>query len=278
MPQFTAALILGMFVLLFLIERSIPLRKTKSSLLVRSFVNLSVAGLSFCIAMFIVMPSTLAAVHWTNEKHFGLLPIIDMPLMAQFVVGFLLLDVTFFYWHVANHKIPFFWRFHNVHHIDPDLDVTTAFRFHFGEVFFSTFFRVIQVSIIGCSFEIVALYEIVFQLGTLFQHSNIRLPINIERLLNKIIVTPRMHGIHHSQVTKETNSNFSIVFSFWDTLHRSLGLNIPQSQIEIGIPGYSDADNRLGNVLILPFRKERMYQEKERDMALLPNDRTFLAE
>jgi hypothetical protein len=103
-------------------------------------------------------------------------------------------------------------------------------------------------------------YELVFQANTLFHHSNVRLPIRIERLLNLVLVTPRMHGIHHSQVRDETNSNYSVVFSWWDRLHRTMGLNVPQSDIVIGVPGYSNpADNTLWNDLVLPFRPQRDY-------------------
>jgi sterol desaturase/sphingolipid hydroxylase (fatty acid hydroxylase superfamily) len=170
------------------------------------------------------------------------------------------MDLTFYWWHVANHRIPFLWRFHNVHHIDPDLDVSTAFRFHFGEVALSAGFRAIQVSAIGLSASMFVMYELVFQANTLFHHSNVRLPIRVERLLNLVLVTPRMHGIHHSQIRDETNSNYSVVFSWWDRLHRTLGVNIPQSEIVIGVPAYADpADNSLWNDLLLPFRRQRDY-------------------
>ncbi len=170
------------------------------------------------------------------------------------------MDLAFYYWHIVNHRIPFLWRFHNVHHIDPDLDVSTGFRFHFGEVAMSAVFRVVQVSAIGLSGWAFAVYELVFQANTLFHHSNLRLPIGFERLLNKVLVTPRMHGIHHSQVQRENNSNFGVVFPWWDRVHRTLGLNIAQAEIAIGIAGYSQPDdNELRNALFMPFRKQRDY-------------------
>jgi sterol desaturase/sphingolipid hydroxylase (fatty acid hydroxylase superfamily) len=86
------------------------------------------------------------------------------------------------------------------------------------------------------------------------------LPIRFERLLNKMLVTPRMHGIHHSQVQRENNSNFGVVFPWWDRVHRTLGLNIAQAEIAIGIAGYSQPDdNELRNALFMPFRKQRDY-------------------
>jgi sterol desaturase/sphingolipid hydroxylase (fatty acid hydroxylase superfamily) len=102
------------------------------------------------------------------------------------------MDLTFYYWHLANHRLPFLWRFHNVHHIDPDLDVSTAFRFHFGEITLSAVFSLLQVSLIGPSAWAFAAYQLVFQAEVLFHHCNVRLPVRAERLLNKVLVTPRM--------------------------------------------------------------------------------------
>jgi hypothetical protein len=120
--------------------------------------------------------------------------------------------------------------------------------------------RVGQVVLIGVSPLTFAIYEVVFQMNTLFHHSNVRLPLAVERVLNKVLVTPRMHGVHHSAVREEDNSNFSVVFSWWDRLHRTLRLNIAQSRIVIGIPGYLDpGENRIEGVLALPFLTQRDY-------------------
>lgn len=170
------------------------------------------------------------------------------------------MDLTFYYWHRANHAFSFFWRFHNLHHLDPDLDVLTSFRFHIGEILYSSGFRALQVYLLGISLFIYLAYELVFQCATLFHHSNVRLPITFERALNKIIVTPRMHGIHHSIVKDETNSNYSVIFRWWDLMHRTLRLNVNQSDVVIGVPAYCNPeDNKFLNLIVLPFRKQREY-------------------
>jgi sterol desaturase/sphingolipid hydroxylase (fatty acid hydroxylase superfamily) len=257
---YTPVIVIGVFVLLFTVEKFFPLRESKAGVLARLIVNGSLSALAFLVAMLVVRPSSLTTLKWASAQPFGLMHWLRLPQWAEFGLAFLLLDLSFYYWHIMNHKIPWLWRFHNVHHIDPDLDVSTGFRFHFGEVLLSTLFRVVQVSLIGMSLMTFAIYELVFQTETLFHHSNWRLPIRFERLLNKIVVTPRMHGIHHSQVRGETNSNFSVVFSWWDRLHRTLGLNIPQSRIEIGIAGYaSPDDNKLWRAFTLPFVRQRNY-------------------
>jgi sterol desaturase/sphingolipid hydroxylase (fatty acid hydroxylase superfamily) len=284
--QLTFAIALVVLVaLLFVIERFVALRRSSRPLLGRLLVNIGLSVLAFAVAMVVVRPAALAVLEWAAGKPFGLVHLVPMPVAAQFALSFLLMDLTFYWWHVANHRIPFLWRFHNVHHIDPDLDVSTAFRFHVAEVALSAGFRVVQVGVIGPSAWMFAVYELVFQANTAFHHSNVRLPIRIERLLNLMLVTPRMHGIHHSQVRDEANSNYSVVFSWWDRLHRTLGLNIPQSDLAIGVPGYADpADNRIWTDLLLPFRRQRDYWRQSdgtlvaRERATLPGRRSWLAE
>ena len=284
--QVTVAIALMVLVgLLFVSERFVALRRSSRPLLGRLLVNIGLSVLAFAVAMVVVRPAALAVLEWAEGKPFGLIHMVSMPVAAQFALSFLLMDLTFYWWHVANHRIPFLWRFHNVHHIDPDLDVSTAFRFHVGEVALSAGFRVVQVSAIGPSAWMFAVYELVFQANTAFHHSNVRLPIRIERLLNLMLVTPRMHGIHHSQVRDEANSNYSVVFSWWDRLHRTLGLNIPQSDLAIGVPGYADpADNGLWTGLLLPFRRQRDYWRRSdgspvaRERTPRPGRRSRLAE
>ena len=252
----TLVVVAGLFGLFFVVERFVPLRATKSELLARLIVNLCFSALAFGVAAAIVRPAAQSAMRWAGLQPFGLIHIVPLPAAAQFMVAFLLMDLSFYWWHVLNHRIPVLWRFHNVHHIDPDLDVSTGFRFHFGEVAMSAVFRVVQVALIGISAPAFATYELVFQANTLFHHSNVRLPIRFERLLNKVLVTPRMHGIHHSQVQGETNSNYSVVFPWWDRFHRTLGLNVPQSEIVIGVPGYSThEDRKLVNGLLHALQK-----------------------
>ena len=248
------------FLVLFIAERLAPLRAPRSSLAGRLVVNACVSALALATAYFVVAPAAMAALREVSFRQIGLLQWIALPEPAEVAFGFVLMDLSFYYWHMANHKIPFLWRFHNVHHVDPDLDVSTAFRFHFGEVAFSAVFRVAQIVLIGVTPFTFALYEIFFGLHTLFHHSNVRLPLALERWINKVLVTPRMHGVHHSDVRRENNANYSVVFSLWDRLHRTLRLNIAQTRIVIGVPGYLEpANNVVRNMLVLPFRTQRDY-------------------
>jgi sterol desaturase/sphingolipid hydroxylase (fatty acid hydroxylase superfamily) len=180
----------------------------------------------------------------------------------KFAVAFLLLDYSipgiFF-----CTKFLCWRRFHLVHHTDLDLNITTAFRFHFGELIGSVFYRDAFVLLSGARPIIVLLYEILFEAATQFHHSNWKLPFKLEKGLNKIIVTPRMHGIHHSQVRNETDSNYSVIFSFWDRLHSTARLNVAQDTIVIGVPTYQNAEELTpGYLLKLPFTKIRQWTDE----------------
>jgi sterol desaturase/sphingolipid hydroxylase (fatty acid hydroxylase superfamily) len=248
------------FLILFVLERLFPLRRARSPPGSRLWVNAVVSSLAIAVALTVVRPVATAVLEFVSEKEWSLTTIVSENSAVQAVLAFLLMDLSFYYWHRANHAWPFLWRFHNAHHVDNDLDVSTAVRFHFVEIGLSAAFRALQVTLIGGSPWVFVAYETVFQLNTLFHHSNLRLPIAVECVLILVLVTPRMHGIHHSKRFHETNSNWSSVFSWWDRLHGTLRLNVPQSAIDIGIAGYSlPGDNTVAAVLGMPFRRQRHY-------------------
>ncbi len=253
----------AMYLTLFLVERFFPLRAAVRSLWPRVWVNIVITALAFTMAAITVRPAVSQALGISHEREIGLLALFNLPVAVEFCVALLLFDWSFYWWHLANHRVSLLWRFHSVHHVDPDLDVTTAFRFHAFEIGFSAAFRAGQVVLIGPAAWMCFIYELVFQGNTLFHHSNVKLPLRVERGLNWVFVTPRMHGIHHSYFHRETDSNYSTVFSWWDRLHRSLRLDVRQREIEAGVPGYSlPEDNRPWRLLSMPFRRQRAYWQR----------------
>jgi sterol desaturase/sphingolipid hydroxylase (fatty acid hydroxylase superfamily) len=120
---------------------------------------------------------------------------------------------------VLTHRVPLLWRFHLVHHVDLDLDASTALRFHFGELLFSVPWRAAQVIVIGVSPTSYLVWQGLVFFSILFHHSNVALPIKLERWVVRFVVTPRMHGIHHSVVRGETDANWSSGLALWDWLH-----------------------------------------------------------
>lgn len=254
------AAIAATFMLLFVAERVRPLRSPKRGLRRRLWTNAWTSAGAFVAGRLAVVPAALALARWNQESGVGLLARVSLPFPVAMLVGVVLMDLTFYWWHRANHRVGLLWRFHCAHHVDPDLDTTTSFRFHPGEVLYSTAFRAAQVAVLGVGPMTYVVFETVFQCGTVFHHSNVRLPVRLERWLNKIVVTPRMHGVHHSTVRHETDSNYSVIFSWWDRLSRTIRLNVPQDAVTIGVPAYLEPDdNRVRSVLAMPLQRQRRY-------------------
>jgi sterol desaturase/sphingolipid hydroxylase (fatty acid hydroxylase superfamily) len=252
--------LLALFLFLLFAEYKWSLRRWVQSFFKRLLINIGVAVPTFLVMRLALIPALVAAGYFVQQHHFGLLYLLPLPAWLHSVLAFMLLDYSLYIWHVLSHKIPLLWRFHNVHHTDLDLGVSTAIRFHFGEMFLSGIFRAAAVLLIGAGPVVVLVYEVAFETSVAFHHSNWRLPLWLERRLNYLFVTPRMHGIHHSIVRRETDSNWSNLLNIWDRLHGTLRLDIPQDQITIGVPGYRDAhDLSVTGLLTLPFRRQREY-------------------
>ncbi|MCJ8167179.1 sterol desaturase family protein [Pontibacter sp. E15-1] len=246
---------------LFVLESRRKLRQRTRPKLTRLFENGGVAAAALPALRLVLLPGMYAVAQRANRHRFGLLPRLGLPKWARYAAGFLLLDYTNYLWHVLLHKSDLLWRFHNVHHIDLDLDLSTAWRFHIGENIASLPYRGAAVVLIGVPAPLVLFYEVIFEGCTAFHHTNLRLPFHVERQLCRVMVTPRMHGIHHSIVAQETNSNFSVIFSWWDRLHRSLRLNVPQQEITIGTPAYRDPkEQTVKQLFLLPFAQPRPWQ------------------
>lgn len=255
---FSAPLILAAFVALVWLERRRPLRREVEAKLTRSARNLAVAGLGAAALQLTESPISRRLTALVEQRKLGLLKIRRLPMWFETALAVLLLDYTLYVWHVLTHKVPFLWRFHLVHHVDLDLDASTAVRFHFGELVLSVPWRAGQIIAIGVSPLAFSIWKTLLLVSILFHHSNVWLPIHGERWLNRLIVTPRMHGIHHSIVREETNSNWSSGLIVWDRLHGTIHLSTPQSEITIGVPSYREPEDvELLKVLALPFGDQK---------------------
>ena len=252
------ALAAGALALLMLAETLSPLRRRVEPRVRRSGRNAALAGLSFGIFSVLQTPLVLPVAAWVVRAHVGVAQLLPLPSWGRTLAAVLLLDYTLWIWHWANHVVPALWRFHLVHHVDRDLDASTALRFHFGEMALSVPARALQVIVAGADPFALWLWQAALFASIVFHHSNTRLPYGLERVLVRLVVTPRMHGIHHSQRREETNSNWSSLLSVWDYLHRTILLNVPQPEIVIGVPAYrSPADVTLARTLAMPFVRQR---------------------
>lgn len=248
----------SIFGLLIYLERRRPLRNATESKLTRGTRNLSVAAIGALAIQVAEKPVTDPLAALVERRRWGLLQQARLPRWLEGALAVLLLDYTLYIWHVLTHRVSFLWRFHQVHHVDLDMDATTGLRFHFGELAISTLWRAAQVLGLGVSQRSLSLWQTLTIFFIMFHHSNVKLPLRVERWLCRLIVTPRMHGIHHSIVAEETDSNWSSGLMVWDRIHGTLRLNIAHDEIEIGVPAYRDPHEvTLPRLMEMPFGEQR---------------------
>ncbi|MFQ3197294.1 MAG: sterol desaturase/sphingolipid hydroxylase (fatty acid hydroxylase superfamily) [Paraglaciecola sp.] len=223
---------------------------------------LSNFSLVFCGALVarLLVPAGLAVVAvFAAGQQFGLLHLIALPYLVSIVLTVVLLDCLIYWQHRLFHRVPLLWRLHRVHHADPHLDASTGLRFHPIEIALSLLVKALGILLLGVPVEAVLAFEILLNTSSIFNHSNIKLPDWLEWPLRKLIVTQAMHRIHHSQVVRETNSNFGFSLSVWDRLFGSYCHQAAAGDdgLILGLKEYaSEADNTgIGTILLMPFRK-----------------------
>jgi sterol desaturase/sphingolipid hydroxylase (fatty acid hydroxylase superfamily) len=254
-PPWLAPAIAGTaFALIFVAETRTPLRKQRESRARRTARNAVMAGLTAAALSVLQAPLLFPLAERVERKRQGLLPQLPLPPLVRAVAGVLLLDYTLWWWHWLNHRVPFLWRFHRVHHTDRDMDASTAVRFHFGEMSLSVFYRMAQIRLLGVDRATLSTWQRMLMVSIFFHHSNIRLPPASERRLVRWLVTPRMHGIHHSTYRDETDSNWASLFTWWDMMHGTMRLSIPQSSITIGVAGFQHPEDvTLPELIAMPL-------------------------
>ena len=205
--------------------------------------NLSIAGINAVILGLVFSGITVTVALITESRQLGLLNLLKAPTTIHAVSAFLIIDCWTYCWHRLNHRIPFLWRFHRMHHSDPGMDVTTAVRFHLGEITISSILRLGIIVLIGIPIWLIILYDIVLLTITQFHHANIVLPKHLDRFIRFFIVSPNMHKVHHSRARIETDSNYSSVLSIWDRIFRSYREKENYREIKYGLENYDD-DNK----------------------------------
>ncbi len=188
---------------------------------------------------------------WVESERFGLTRALPGPGWMKTIAALILFDLWMYVWHRMNHQIHFLWRWHRMHHSDPELDVTSALRFHPGEALLGSFARLPVAALLGMSLAQLALYEAIFFPIILFHHSNILLPKKWDDWLRLFIVTPGMHWVHHSDYKPETNSNYGSILSLWDRVFNSHVVVKDPDTIHFGLKGYDDAERQSFKGLML---------------------------
>lgn len=247
---------IGTLVFFAVAEELYPRRKRKIDKKLRWYRNFSLVIINSLVLRF-CLPMTAASVSLIYNEY-AILNYLELPVFISIFLCIILLDLIIYLQHWMVHMVPLFWKFHKIHHIDQELDTSSGIRFHPVEIVFSMLIKCLAIWIIGIPFEAVILFEIILNATSLFNHANLYVPMWLDQILRKFIVTPDMHRIHHSQVKNETNSNYGFNLSCWDKLFGTYKKLAQKSQIDIdiGLEEYQDT-NRTGlvEILLIPFRK-----------------------
>jgi sterol desaturase/sphingolipid hydroxylase (fatty acid hydroxylase superfamily) len=243
--------------LLFLILELIrPYRSGTVTKMNRWMTNLGLTVFnSLVLNLFFAALIIQTATYVTRHK-IGLLHLYPLPYGMKLLITVLFLDLILYVWHLLNHEMPFFWRFHRVHHSDLNMDVSTASRFHVGELSISAVIKIGLIYFLGADLIGLTLFETLVVLTSQFHHSSLKVPIWLERIYGIFFVPPSLHRIHHSVVIKERDSNYGTIFSLWDRGLGTLTSMVDQAKLRIGVGAYQRADKLyFHHLLWMPFTK-----------------------
>lgn len=266
MPELTELQIrVGVFAFLFVtlaaLEFFVPRRELNYSKPKRWLTNWGIVLIDSLLVRLIFKTAAVGGALWAAERGIGVFNMIPVPYWLAFLLSFIVLDFAVWLSHLASHKIPIFWRVHRMHHADVDFDVSTAIRFHPIEIILSMLWKYAVVLVLGAPAVAVLVFEIVLNGAAMFNHSNFRLPLWLDRWLRLIIVTPDMHRVHHSIERSEHDSNYGFNLSIWDRMF-STYTDQPELGHEgmiIGLKQWQDErPTGLGWSLGVPFNKKGM--------------------
>lgn len=239
-----------------LIEVIVPLRKQLRWVHGRVLTNLALMAITLALGLALNIALALGS-GYVEQRELGVLQVFELSAVPSFVLSLLALDLTTYAVHRLMHQTPILWRVHLVHHIDPAVDATTAFRQHPLEGVLRFSFLAATAWTLGASPAAIAVYRLLGSLNSILEHANIRVPRALDRALVRFWVTPDMHKVHHSRERTETDSNYANLFSFFDRLFGTYTASSRGPSVSYGISGFdSTKQHSIGAVLWLPFRRQ----------------------
>lgn len=221
--------------------------------------NLGILLIDALAVRLIIPTAAVGMAIWTAERGWGVMNVTGAPYWFAVIAGFLILDLAIYLQHVVFHHVPLLWRLHRMHHADVDIDVTTGVRFHPVEILLSMAIKIAIVVAFGIPAMAVLVFEIVLNATSMFNHSNVRMPAWLDRVVRLIVVTPDMHRVHHSVLRRETDSNFGFNLPWWDRLFGTYRAQPEAGHqgMTIGLPVFREAaESRIDRLLTQPFRND----------------------
>lgn len=258
--QIRLTVFFAVLIIIALWEIFLPRRKRVASKATRWLNNLGLVALNGAMLRFVFPVLAVGIAILAEQRGWGLFYQFRIPSVAVMFVSVVLLDFLIYVQHLIFHKVSLFWRLHRMHHIDPDLDVTSGARFHPIEIALSMLIKMGFVILLGIPPEAVLIFEILLNASAMFNHGNINLPLSIDSILRWFVVTPDMHRIHHSIFREETDSNFGFFLSWWDRIFGTYTENPKSGQLDmvIGIGQFTEEKYlTLPWLMVVPFLNKK---------------------
>ncbi len=248
---------LGVFIVMALFEVIAPRRALSQSKIVRWGNNLSLIFFNTFVLRVLFPTAAVGMALLAQEQDWGLFNYFPITSPIAIVASVIVMDFFIYIQHVMVHAIPVLWRLHRVHHADLDYDVTTGARFHTLEIILSMGIKFAVILLLGPPVVAVVIFEVMLNATAMFNHSNVRIPEGVDKVLRLLVVTPDMHRVHHSIEDDEANSNFGFSLPWWDRLFGTYRAQ-PRgghTGMTIGIRSYRDSKHCswLSGILIMPF-------------------------
>jgi len=246
----------GGFSIFLVLEFLRPYRPPTVSKTKRLLTIISLTILNSAVFSLLFAAATINSALHVSANHLGILNTFSLPFWQKVFLSVVFMDLIFYAWHLLNHKAALLWRFHRVHHSDLNMDVSTATRFHVGELALSSCIKIGLIYLIGANVVSIILFESLLGLTAQFQHNCVKVPLWFERIFYLLFVPPSMHRIHHSVVIQERNTNYGTILSIWDRLAGTLLRDVDQEGIVIGLGPYrKSGDLGLRSLLVMPFTR-----------------------
>jgi len=248
----------GILCVMALWEILAPRRALTVSKAVRWVSNLGIVFFNTFLVWLIFPVVAVGMAVFTGNQGWGIFNYFELPFWLVVIASVVIMDFIIYLQHVMVHAVPALWRLHRVHHADLDFDVTTGARFHPLEIMLSMLIKFATIAVLGPPVLAVVIFEVILNGTAMFNHSNVRLPLSLDRVLRWIVVTPDMHRVHHSVEDDEANSNFGFNLPWWDRLFGTYR-DQPRAGhqgMTIGIHKYREPKQVawLPGMLLLPFK------------------------
>jgi sterol desaturase/sphingolipid hydroxylase (fatty acid hydroxylase superfamily) len=238
-------------------EALAPRRRRRLTRLSRWPHNIGIVLVNTLVVRALFPTAAVGMAFYAQARGWGLLSDASISNWILVPLCVVVLDLAIYLQHVMFHAVPLFWRFHRMHHADLDFDVTTGARFHPVEIILSMLIKFAVIIALGPPALAVLAFEVILNATAMFNHSNARIALVLDRVLRWFVVTPDMHRVHHSIEDDETNSNFGFNLPWWDRLFGTYR-DQPRAGHEgmtIGLRGLSEPRvcDRLPGMLMIPF-------------------------